>query len=135
MGLVRNIHRTYLNASEDLKRLYLGLFWERFEAEDRKITKAEPTKLIQDLVEAQLIIRQENQTTQKPQPVEAEVFASYSTPFDQSIQRRQKVIIKTQRGGRRDSNPRPSGPQPDALPTELLPPWCPRQDSNLQPTA
>ena len=26
-------------------------------------------------------------------------------------------------GGRRDLNPRPQGPQPCALPTELRPPW------------
>ncbi len=34
------------------------------------------------------------------------------------------------KGGRRDSNPRPPGPQPGALPTELRPPSQPGQSSN-----
>ena len=133
MGLVRNIHKTYVNASEDLKRLYLGLFWERFDAEDKRIVKAEPTKLIQALIEAQAIIWPENQTIQKPQLVAAEVFAQYPTVFDKSIQRRQspppsqslvrdKVIIKAQRGERPGLNRQPLVPQTSALPIELRPP-------------
>ncbi len=33
LALVRDIGATYRKASPELKRLYLGLFWERFEAQ------------------------------------------------------------------------------------------------------
>src|SRR5438552_18689832 len=38
----------------------------------------------------------------------------------------------TREGGGWDSNPRPPGPQPGALPTELPPPWT-AQDSGVPP--
>src|SRR5438552_8688993 len=38
----------------------------------------------------------------------------------------------TREGGGWDSNPRPPGPQPGALPTELPPPWT-GQDSGVPP--
>ena len=44
-------------------------------------------------------------------------------PSDRSRQR--PNICRMFKGERRDSNPRPPGPQPGALPTELRPPSCP----------
>ena len=47
--LTRNIYKTYQTAPYELKRQYLGLFWEKFLVQDKRIVKAVPTKLIQDL--------------------------------------------------------------------------------------
>jgi DNA invertase Pin-like site-specific DNA recombinase len=49
--LTRNIYKTYQTAPYELKRQYLGLFWERFLVQDKRIVKAVPTKLIQTLLQ------------------------------------------------------------------------------------
>ena len=46
LALVRNIGATYKKAPLELQRLYLSLFWERFEAENRLITKATKTPIV-----------------------------------------------------------------------------------------
>lgn len=54
--LTRNIYKTYKTAPYELKREYLGLFWDKFLVQDRKIVKAIPTKLIQVLQQEQKVI-------------------------------------------------------------------------------
>jgi site-specific DNA recombinase len=58
--LTRNIYRTYQTAPYELKRQYLGLFWERFLVQDRMIVKAVPTKLITALLKEQKVIIESN---------------------------------------------------------------------------
>jgi len=47
--LARNIFKAYQKASYEIKRLYLGFFWDGFWIKDRKIVRSEPTKLIKAL--------------------------------------------------------------------------------------
>ena len=68
LGLVRNVYKTYVKAPDELKRLYLGLFWDKFEAAEKKIVKAEPAKFIKALMDARLVILNQ---TQKPRINEA----------------------------------------------------------------
>ena len=47
--LARDIGKAYKQAPDQVKRHYLGLFWDRIEVKNRKIKKAVPTKLYQEL--------------------------------------------------------------------------------------
>lgn len=78
LALVRNVYKTYANAPEELKRLYLGLFWERFEAAEKKVVKAEPTKFIDAMIKARIVFLNQPET-QKPRLIEAEIFAPNSS--------------------------------------------------------
>ena len=60
LSLTRNTHETYIEASKPLKRLYLGLFWQKFLVRDKKIIKAIPTDLIQNLIEERKVIIRSN---------------------------------------------------------------------------
>ena len=44
--LARDVYGAYKKAPNDLKRLYLSLFWEGFWVKDRIIVRSEPTKII-----------------------------------------------------------------------------------------
>jgi len=58
LRLTRDIHSAYKKAPYELKRQLLGLFWERFFVQDRRIIRAIPTKLVRILLkERQVIIR------------------------------------------------------------------------------
>lgn len=94
----KDIYNSYKYSSPDGKRNYLNFFWEKFIVEDKNIIQAiptEPYKLLQSI----------------QKPLLKGEFVAYN-----------KFIKPLVWGGRWGSNPRPSGPQPDALPTELLPP-------------
>lgn len=58
--LTRNIYKTYQTAPYELRRQYLGLFWEKFLVQDKKIIKAVPTKLIKTLLEERKVIIESN---------------------------------------------------------------------------
>lgn len=64
--LTRNVYKTYKTAPYELKREYLGLFWDKFLVQDRKIVKAIPTKLIQVLQENQKVIISSNWLPSSP---------------------------------------------------------------------
>ena len=49
LSLTRNIGSSYHDADFELKRLYIGLFWERFEARDRKIQEAIKSPIVRAL--------------------------------------------------------------------------------------
>ena len=97
LALVRNIYKTYVNAPDELKRLYLGLFWERFEAAEKVIKKAEPTDLIKAMIKERSIILADNTLpqTRNPEPVMAGARAP-----------QREVIISNFWGDQRESNPR-----------------------------
>jgi hypothetical protein len=56
LRLSQDVYTTYAAASYKLQREYLGLFWERFLVQDKKIMKAVPTKLMSILVENNAVI-------------------------------------------------------------------------------
>jgi len=53
--LSRDIYKAYKTAPYELKRQYLGLFWEKFLVQDKKIVRAIPTKLISVLQREQRV--------------------------------------------------------------------------------
>jgi hypothetical protein len=54
--LARNVYTAYKKAPYDLKRQYLGLFWDKFLVQNKKIVKAIPTKLIDVLSKNRKVI-------------------------------------------------------------------------------
>jgi len=81
LGLIRNIGDAYKKAPLDLKRVYLSLFWDRFELTDRLITNAKPTKIIRALIETSALCVNKRQ---KPIPVK--------TMFAYSDQRSRETV-------------------------------------------
>src|SRR3954451_4310138 len=57
-----------------------------------------------------------------PGGVEPPHAASKAAALSAELRGRAVHVFRENRGGGRDSNPRPPGPQPGALPTELRPP-------------
>ena len=54
--LARNVYASYKKAPYDLKRQYLGLFWDKFLVQDKIIVKAIPSKLIEILLDSNEVI-------------------------------------------------------------------------------
>lgn len=56
LRLSRNIYKAYKKAPYELKRQYLGLFWDQFLVQDKRIVEAVPTDLIQALERERKVI-------------------------------------------------------------------------------
>jgi len=54
--LTRNIYHTFKTAPYELKRQYLGLFWDKFLVQDKKIVKAVPSKLFSAFCQDEKVI-------------------------------------------------------------------------------
>lgn len=63
----RNIHKAFNKASFNLKRQYLGFFWDRFEVQDGVILKSVPSPLFRELMTAQTIFFKGQITEKDPQ--------------------------------------------------------------------
>jgi DNA invertase Pin-like site-specific DNA recombinase len=50
LQIARDVNEGYKTANYELRRAYLGLFWDRFLIQDRRIVKALPSRLMQDLL-------------------------------------------------------------------------------------
>jgi hypothetical protein len=96
LALMRNIGKTYQKAPDELKRLYLGLFWDQFKAEDKIIVEATKSPIVLGLEATGALIWN---TTQKPDPLENRAFAKENITTDDS------VIISPVRGAYWDLNP------------------------------
>jgi site-specific DNA recombinase len=96
LALMRNIGKTYEKAPTDLKRLYLGLFWDQFRAEDKVIVEATKSPIVLGLEATGALIWN---TTQKPDQMNDRAFAEDKITTDSS------VIISPVRGAYRELNP------------------------------
>lgn len=56
LRLLHNTYVAYQEAPYELKRQYLGLFWEKFLVRDRRIVEATPSRLVQALQEDNSVI-------------------------------------------------------------------------------
>lgn len=56
LGLTQDVYYTYKKAPYELKRQFLGLFWEKFFVQDRRIVRAIPTRLVRNLLEEKQVI-------------------------------------------------------------------------------
>ena len=53
---VRNAYEAYTKAPDEMKRLFLGLYWDRFEVADKKIQTVLPTPIIRGLMYAEDLV-------------------------------------------------------------------------------
>lgn len=58
--LLHNIYNAYKTAPYELKRQYLGLFFEKFLVQNKKIVEAVPTKIVQVLAQKQDVLLSSN---------------------------------------------------------------------------
>ncbi|MFZ2038940.1 MAG: recombinase family protein [Minisyncoccia bacterium] len=65
IGLTKNIFETYQKALPELKRLFLGFFWERFEVSEGIIINSIPSILFSQLIKLEKAY-QKSQNTNKP---------------------------------------------------------------------
>ncbi len=56
LKLAENVHRVYQTAPYELKRQLLGLFWDKFLVQDKRIIEAIPTRLVQHLIKNKTVI-------------------------------------------------------------------------------
>lgn len=54
--LAKNVYRAYKRAPYEVKRLYLSFFWDKIWARDKKIIRAKPTELFENLVEEKQLV-------------------------------------------------------------------------------
>ena len=64
LSLSKNVYQTYKKAPYEIKRLYLGFFWDKFFVRNKKIIKAKPTELIEALMQNNKILTK-NQLTNR----------------------------------------------------------------------
>ncbi|MGH7175704.1 MAG: hypothetical protein ACREGR_05110 [Minisyncoccia bacterium] len=67
LNLIRNLGGSYKDATPEIKRLYLGLFWSRFEVKDRVVAVATPSELVQLLVAVGAITISQTQKKLSPE--------------------------------------------------------------------
>lgn len=91
LAMMRDIGGTYRKASPELKRLYLGLFWQEFKASEGTLKEATKAPIVTALEAVGAV-------TQKPAQLER-AFADLPTPSPA-----EEVQIRTVRGAYPDSN-------------------------------
>ncbi len=93
--LARNIGEAYEKAPPELKKVYLSLFWEKFEVADKKLVNSTPSSIIRALLDSGTVCFSKKQ---KPFPME-KAFAEKNPLLRESIR------IRTERGAYWDLNP------------------------------
>ena len=81
LGLIRNLGGTYKDATPEIKRLYLGLFWSKFEVANREVAEAIPSELVQLMIGIGAISI--NQTQRKLAP--ERMFAQKSAYLKENV--------------------------------------------------
>lgn len=94
--LIRDIGKAYDKAPYELKRLYLGLFWDEFRVAHKRIVEAKKSRVVLAL---EAIGALTDSTPQEAVP------AAASTPLHEAIVSGEKVILTPVRGALRESNP------------------------------
>lgn len=92
LRLSRNIYQAYKTAPYELKRQYLGLFWDRFLVQDKRIVRAISTKLIQVLQKENLVIIRGNWRGSSPL-----IITITDWPYMATLKEKLSQIRKTQK--------------------------------------
>jgi site-specific DNA recombinase len=116
--LIRDIGKAYKKAPPDLKRIYLGLFWDEFRAEEKGIVSARKSTIVEVLESAGMLTTKELRdaaepqddkpskpsVTQKPDPMDRVFEGQYTPSILPFSQAESPVILRPERGGQRESN-------------------------------
>ncbi len=92
LKFIRDVYKTYIDGSPELKRGILSYFWKQILIENKKIVKAEASQLMQDLLTADALWLKTN----KKSPTKTE---------DLILHLPARVRISTLMGAHRESNP------------------------------
>jgi site-specific DNA recombinase len=95
MNFVNDIYSVYVLSPDTVKKQYLGLFFDKLEVSNKKITKPVLNPLFNSLIKAEKAYYK----TQKPSQKE-KVYMTSSVPYSKP-----KSRIRTEWGAQRESNP------------------------------
>ncbi len=100
--LIRDIGVAYKKAPPDLKRIYLGLFWDHFMAENKKIVSAEKTPIITVLENAGMLtikdLQESKSETQKPDQTDRAFVGQYKPSILPFSRPESTVILRPEMG-------------------------------------
>ena len=92
---VRNAYEAYIKSPDEMKRLFLGLYWERFEVADKKVQTVIPSPIIRGLMQAENMV-----LTKKYKEIkEPKILTDLAIDFTELIPGKSKplAIHKTQK--------------------------------------
>ncbi|OGF71045.1 hypothetical protein A3C73_00385 [Candidatus Giovannonibacteria bacterium RIFCSPHIGHO2_02_FULL_44_11] len=110
---VRNAYEAYNKAPDEMKRLFLGLYWERFEVTDKKVVTVIPSPIIRALMQAEgLIFTEKYKECQKPR-----IVTDTAVEFTPVITGKSKPLVapKTQKSRRNAEIPVMVSNEPSAV--------------------
>src|SRR3989338_7573188 len=110
---VRNAYEAYNKAPDEMKRLFLCLYWERFEVTDKKVVTVIPSPIIRALMQAEgLIFTEKYKECQKPR-----IVTDTAAEFTPVITGKSKPLVapKTQKSRRNAEIPVMVSNEPSAV--------------------
>src|SRR3989338_3873528 len=110
---VRNAYEAYMKAPNEMKRLFLGLYWERFEVTDKKAVTVIPSPIIRALMQAEgLIFTEKYKESQMPR-----IVTDTAVEFTPVITGKSKPLVapKTQKSRRNAEIPVMVSNEPSAV--------------------
>ena len=111
---VRNAYEAYTKAPDEMKRLFLGLYWDRFEVTDKKVVTVLPTPIIRGLMQAEDMV-----FTKKYQEIrEPKIITDMTVEFTPVVAGKSKpkmIAPKTQKSRRNAEIPVMVSNQPDSV--------------------
>ena len=110
---VRNAYEAYNKAPDEMKRLFLGLYWERFDVTDKKVVTVIPSPIIRALMQAEgLIFTDKYKECQKPR-----IVTDMAVEFSPVVAGKSKALVapKTQKSRRNAEIPVMVSNQPESV--------------------
>jgi hypothetical protein len=92
---VRNAYEAFIKSPDEMKRLFLGLYWDRFEVTDKKVVTVIPTPIIRALMQAENMV-----FTKKYQEIkEPRIVTDMAVEFTPVVAGKSKPLVapKTQK--------------------------------------
>ena len=123
---VRNAYEAFVKSPDEMKRLFLGLYWDRFEVTDKKVVTVIPTPIIRALMQAENMV-----FTKKYQEIkEPRIVTDMAVEFTPVIagKSKSKIAPKTQKSRQIAEIPAMISNQPDSVILDTV--WGAYPDSN-----
>lgn len=123
---VRNAYEAYIKSPDEMKRLFLGLYWERFEVADKKVQTVIPSPIIRGLMQAENMVF----TDKYKEIKEPRILTDLAIEFTPLIpgKSKSKVAPKTQKSRQIAEIPVMASNQPDSVILDTV--WGSKRESN-----
>ena len=123
---VRNAYEAFVKAPDEMKRLFLGLYWDRFEATDKKVVIVIPSPIIRGLMRTENMVFTEKYKEIKGPRIVTDLDVEFTTSIPGKS--KSKIATKTQKSRRNAEIPVMVSNQPDSVILDTV--WGAYRDSN-----